>query len=133
MFLLMNFQLFSCAQKVESEKIKNKNTEKDVLEIITGADRTNLYLSKLKRKNIAIVANQTSVLTVLQRAEVAPNVMGSKKVSQHLVDYLHNYNGITVQKVFAPEHGFRGKADAAELIKDGIDKKNRTTYCFFIW
>lgn len=123
MFLLMNFQLFSCAQKVESEKIKNKNTEKDVLEIKTGADRTNLYLSKLKRKNIAIVANQTSVLTVLQRAEVAPNVMGSKKVSQHLVDYLHNYNGITVQKVFAPEHGFRGKADAAELIKDGIDKK----------
>ncbi len=123
MFLLMNFQLFSCAQKVESEKIKNKNTEKDVLEIKTGADRTNLYLSKLKRKNIAIVANQTSVLTVLQRAEIAPNVMGSKKVSQHLVDYLHNYNGIKVQKVFASEHGFRGKADAAELIKDGIDKK----------
>ena len=123
MFLLMNFQLFSCAQKVESEKIKNKNSEKDVLEIKTGADRTNLYLSKLKGKNIAIVANQTSVLTVLQRAEIAPNVMGSKKVSQHLVDYLHNYNGITVQKVFAPEHGFRGKADAAELVKDGIDKK----------
>ncbi len=123
MFLLMNFQLFSCAQKVESEKIKNKNTEKDVLEIKTGADRTNLYISKLKGKNIAIVANQTSVLTVLQRAEVAPNVMGSKKVSQHLVDYLHNYNGIKVQKVFAPEHGFRGKADAAELVKDGIDKK----------
>ena len=123
MFLLMNFQLFSCAQKVESEKTKNKNTEKDVLEIKTGADRTNLYLSKLKGKNIAIVANQTSVLTVLQRAEIAPNVMGSKKVSQHLVDYLHNYNGIKIQKVFAPEHGFRGKADAAELVKDGIDKK----------
>ena len=123
MFLLMNFQLFSCAQKVENEKIKNKNTEKDVLEIKTGAERTNLYLSKLKGKNIAIVANQTSVLTVLQRAEIAPNVMGSKKVSQHLVDYLHNYNGIKIQKVFAPEHGFRGKADAAELVKDGIDKK----------
>jgi len=123
LFLLMNFQLFSCAQKVENEKIKNKNTEKDVLEIKTGAERTNLYLSKLKGKNIAIVANQTSVLTVLQRAEIAPNVMGSKKVSQHLVDYLHNYNGIKVQKVFAPEHGFRGKADAAELVKDGIDKK----------
>ena len=123
LFLLMNFQLFSCAQKVESETIKNKNREKDVLEIKTGAERTNLYLSKLKGKNIAIVANQTSVLTVLQRAEVAPNVMGSKKVSQHLVDYLHNYNGIKVQKVFAPEHGFRGKADAAELVKDGIDKK----------
>nr|WP_298993700.1 DUF1343 domain-containing protein [uncultured Polaribacter sp.] len=123
LFLLMNFQLFSCAQKVESETIKNKNREKDVLEIKTGAERTNLYLSKLKGKNIAIVANQTSVLTVLQRAEVAPNVMGSKKVSQHLVDYLHNYNGIKVQKVFAPEHGFRGKADAAELVKDGFDKK----------
>ena len=49
--------------------------------------------------------------------------MGSKKVTHHLVDYLHNYNGINVKKVFAPEHGFRGKADAGEVVKDGFDTK----------
>ena len=120
LFLLLNFQLISCAQK---PKATTKKAKKTVSVIKTGAEQTNLYLKLLKGKNVAIVANQTSVLSVLQRAEVAPNVMGSKKVTHHLVDYLHTFNGINVQKVFAPEHGFRGKADAAEQIKDGIDNK----------
>ncbi len=46
-----------------------------------------------------------------------------KKVTHHLVDYLHNYNGLNVKKVFAPEHGFRGKADAGDHVEDGIDTK----------
>ncbi|MEO9569588.1 MAG: DUF1343 domain-containing protein [Polaribacter sp.] len=117
---MLNFQLISCAQK---PKIKTKKPEKETLVIKTGAERTNLYLKLLKGKNIAIAANQTSVLSVLQRAEVTPNVMGSKKVTHHLVDYLHNYKDINVKKVFSPEHGFRGKADAAEHINDGVDNK----------
>lgn len=123
LFLMMNFQLISCAKQVQKSKLKVLSSEKNQLEIKTGAERTNLYINLLKDKNVAIVANQTSVLSVLQRAEVAPNVMGSKKVIHHLVDYLHNYKEINVKKVFAPEHGFRGKADAAELIKDGKDTK----------
>ncbi|AUC83911.1 DUF1343 domain-containing protein [Polaribacter sp. ALD11] len=125
LFLLLNFQLISCAQKVkvQDSKSKGQNLEKEKLIIKTGAERTDLYLDLLKGKNVAIVANQTSVLTVLQRTEVAPNVMGSKKIMHHLVDYLHNYNGINIKKVFAPEHGFRGKADAGEVVKDGIDTK----------
>ena len=100
-----------------------KSSQNEALEIKTGAERTDLYVDLLKNKNIGIVANQTSVISILQRAEVKPNVMGSKKVTHHLVDYLHNYNGISVTKVFSPEHGFRGKADAAELVKDGFDTK----------
>ncbi len=123
MFLLMNFQLISCAQKVQNKKIEQKNTAKEIVEIIPAASRFNLYTNLLKDKNIAIVANQTSVVQSLQRAEVAPNVMGSKKIKQHLVDYLNSKKNINVQKVFAPEHGFRGKADAAELVKDGKDAK----------
>ncbi|MFK8059780.1 MAG: exo-beta-N-acetylmuramidase NamZ domain-containing protein [Polaribacter sp.] len=122
LFLLMNFKLISCAKPVQNSELKVKSNKKDTI-LKTGAERTNLYLKFLKGKNVAIVANQTSVLSALQRAEVAPNVMGSKKVTQHLVDYLHNYNGINIRKVFAPEHGFRGKADAAELVKDGVDAK----------
>ncbi|WP_299061425.1 DUF1343 domain-containing protein [uncultured Polaribacter sp.] len=118
--LLLNFNLISCAQKT---KVIQNSEIKTISEIKTGAERTELYLNLLKGKNVAIVANQTSVLNVLQRAEIAPNVMGSKKVTQHLVDFLHNYKDINVKKVFAPEHGFRGKADAAEVIKDGLDTK----------
>lgn len=123
LFLLMNFQLISCAQKLQNNKIAIKKSDEKIQEIITAANRIDLYFSLLQNKNIAIVANQTSVIQKLQRAEAASNVMGSKKVTQHLVDFLNNKKNINIQKVFAPEHGFRGKADAAELVKDGKDSK----------
>ena len=124
LFLMLNFQLICYAQitSIKSTGLKvGSKREQETVKV--GAESTHLYLSLLKGKNVAIVANQTSVLSVIQRAEVAPNVMGSKKVTHHLVDYLHNYNGINVKKVFAPEHGFRGKADAGEVVKDGFDTK----------
>lgn len=123
LFLVFSFQFSSCAQQQKKSTAKEVIKQEEPKTIKTGADRTDQYLPLLKNKNIAIVANQTSVLQVLQRAEVSPNVMGSKQVTHHLVDYLHNYEGINVQKVFAPEHGFRGKADAGEAIADGKDVK----------
>ncbi|CAM1354028.1 exo-beta-N-acetylmuramidase NamZ family protein [Tenacibaculum halocynthiae] len=120
LFLFFCLQFTSCAQQKQKKDSPIKKQD-ETLKI--GADRVNLYLSILKNKNIAIVANQTSTITTLQRAEVSKNVMGSKSVTQHLVDYLHSYSTITVKKVFAPEHGFRGKADAGEVIVDGIDTK----------
>lgn len=115
LFLWMNFQLISFAQKiqVQSGKWKVESFKKEKPTIKVGAERTDLYINFLQGKNIAIVANQTAVLSV------------SKKTTHHLVDYLHNYKGITVKKVFAPEHGFRGKAPAGELVKDGFDKKTK--------
>lgn len=123
LFLVFSFQFSSCAQQQKKSTAKEAIKQEEPKTIKTGADRIDQYLPLLKNKNIAIVANQTSVLQVLQRAEVAPNIMGSKQVTHHLVDYLHNYEGINVQKVFAPEHGFRGKADAGEAIADGKDVK----------
>ena len=77
--------------------------------IYTGADQTQLYLSKLKGKKIAIVANQTSVIY-------------NKNNYTHIIDSLVSLK-IDIHRVFAPEHGFRGEADAGESIADGIDKK----------
>lgn len=99
LFLLISFQLNACSQKPEKKE-----------GIRTGADRTKHYLSKLQGKRIAIVANQTSVIAK------------DNGEHTHLVDSLLALN-IDVKKVFAPEHGFRGKADAGEIIKDGIDTK----------
>jgi uncharacterized protein YbbC (DUF1343 family) len=72
----------------------------------TGADNSENYLSLLKDKKVGVVSNQTGIL--------------SNKI--HLVDFLVS-NAIQVQKIFAPEHGFRGTADAGELIIDGKDTK----------
>lgn len=73
-----------------------------------AADRPELYLKLLKNKNIAVVANQTSLLAD----------------KTHLVDFLVK-NNIKIKEIFAPEHGFRGNADAGEHVKNGIDTKTR--------
>lgn len=63
------------------------------------------YLSDLRNKKVGIVANQTSIVG-----------------KEHLVDTLKKL-GIDIRLVFAPEHGFRGEAEAGEYVADGIDKK----------
>lgn len=74
--------------------------------IKAGADNFETYFPILKNKKVGVVTNQTGIL--------------SNKT--HLVDFLIE-NRINIQKIFAPEHGFRGTADAGELIKDGKDTK----------
>ncbi|WP_298422622.1 DUF1343 domain-containing protein [uncultured Kordia sp.] len=79
-------------------------------EVIVGANRTGMFLPKLQNKRVGIVANQTSV------------IFKSENEYTHLVDSLVALN-VNVQTVFSPEHGFRGKADAGELVKHGKDIK----------
>jgi uncharacterized protein YbbC (DUF1343 family) len=112
LFLALNFQLISCAQKLKS--IEKKTTDTSTV-IKTGAESTHLYLNLLKGKHVALVANQTSII----EKKVAKK---EKRVFTHIVDSLLSLQ-IKIKKVFAPEHGFRGKADAGEIIKDGFDRK----------
>ena len=117
LFLLLNFQLISCAQKTQNKdsKFQIQNSEKEDVSIKTGAERTDLYVELLKGKKVAVVGNQTSIIE-----KRGKNI--EKGDFTHIVDNLISL-GINVQKVFAPEHGFRGEADAAELVKDGKDTK----------
>jgi len=71
--------------------------------IQTGADQMNLYLPLLKGKNVAIFANATSIIG-----------------NTHLVDTLLK-KGIRVVKIFSPEHGFRGEADAGAKVGNQQD------------
>jgi len=71
--------------------------------ITPAAERFSVYKSLLKDKNIALVANQASLVG-----------------DQHLVDFLFSKN-INLVKIFSPEHGFRGNADAGEKVNNGID------------
>lgn len=63
------------------------------------------YLPLLKDKNVGLVVNHTSFIG-----------------EQHLVDTLKSLR-INIVKLFAPEHGFRGKADAGAHISDSMDTK----------
>jgi len=82
----------------------------DEQKLQTGADQTKVYLNNLTQKNVAVVANQTSV------------IKNHKGRYTHLVDSLLTLD-IRVKKVFAPEHGFRGQADAGEKVDDAVDDK----------
>lgn len=75
--------------------------------IITGAERIDQYLPLLQGKRIGMVVNHTSIVGVEQT---------------HLLDTLLKKD-IRIVKVFAPEHGFRGNADAGETVKDGKDQR----------
>lgn len=113
--LICFFCLISCSAKNEDKKttsINKNNTANTVFknEIIVGANSTELYLPLLKGKKVGIIANQTSVIF-------------NKNGYTHLVDSLL-FQNITIKKVFSPEHGFRGKADASETVKDGFDAKS---------
>ncbi len=77
-------------------------------EVLTGSERSELYLDQLQGKRVGIVSNQTSILTHSQNI--------------HVVDFLLS-KGILVKKVFVPEHGFRGTADAGEKVDSSIDSK----------
>jgi len=94
--------LLNCSIAEAQPAIKQLNKGPN---IITGADRMQVYLPLLKGKSVAVFANPTSMVG-----------------NMHLVDTLLR-SGIKVVKIFGPEHGFRGDADAGEHVNDAVDKK----------
>jgi uncharacterized protein YbbC (DUF1343 family) len=74
--------------------------------VITGAARTEAYLPLLRNKRVALLVNQTATIG-----------------QTHLVDSLLKLQ-IRIQKIFSPEHGFRGNADAGEKVGNSVDQRS---------
>ena len=70
-----------------------------------GAERTESYFPLLAGKRVAAVANQSSLIG-----------------SVHLADSLVSA-GIQLVRIFSPEHGFRGTADAGEKVQASVDAR----------
>ncbi|TVQ93047.1 MAG: DUF1343 domain-containing protein [Bacteroidetes bacterium] len=99
-FLILIFVQYSCGST--ERNTGNGNPEKA---IIPGAWQTEKYFPLLEGKAIALVANHSSLVGNI-----------------HLVDTLLSA-GFDLQKVFGPEHGFRGEAADGEHVQSGIDPK----------
>lgn len=117
--------IVSNRKKVSNTLISAKIIKNEIDTVFkTGADDWRTYLPVLKKyKNIGVIANQSSLVNF------NPSINSdleyytkSANQTMHLVDWLLE-NKLPVQKIFAPEHGFRGTADAGELIYDGKDIK----------
>ncbi|NNC69869.1 MAG: DUF1343 domain-containing protein [Flavobacteriaceae bacterium] len=114
--------MISCKSQTSKSISKEDMNDSVKKEVIVGANHTEKYLPLLKDKNIGIVANQTSVL-FKEKKNISSHTQPHQDLGYtHLIDSLLA-NGVQIKKVFAPEHGFRGKADAGEHIKDGKDAK----------
>jgi uncharacterized protein YbbC (DUF1343 family) len=72
---------------------------------LPGAYQMNMYLPQILGKNVALVVNHTSLIN-----------------GTHLADTLLS-RGVAIKKCFAPEHGFRGSADAGAHINNEVDSK----------
>lgn len=83
------------------ERTPQQNRNRD--SILTGADQLDSYLPYLKGKRVAIMANRTTIIG-----------------KTHLVDSLKS-RGVTIAKIFGPEHGFRGNASAGVEVSDEVD------------
>ena len=102
LFLLNGLVSFQ-TDKVERDTSTLRSKDLKSTEIVTGADQTELYFDYLKGKNVAVLANQTTII-------------GKK----HLVDSLL-FRGINIVKAFGPEHGFRGNASNGTRVADEKD------------
>lgn len=71
--------------------------------VITGAERLDQYLPLLEGKRVALLVNQTAVVG-----------------NSHLADTLLKLK-INIVRIFSPEHGFRGNANAGEKVGNSVD------------
>ncbi len=105
--VLLAFTLSTCGNTPQNDSAaldRTTNQENKIDDLKLGIDRTAEYLPLLEGKRIGLVVNHTTLFSN----------------GTHLVDSLLAL-GVNIQTIFAPEHGFRGEADAGATIKDGKD------------
>ncbi|HET9430195.1 MAG TPA: DUF1343 domain-containing protein, partial [Chitinophagaceae bacterium] len=102
-FFLVIFIVTSCGAQTANKKSTVLPVTEDI-NILSGADRPEVYLPMIKGKRVGIFANQTSLAGTV-----------------HLVDALRKA-GVDIRVIFGPEHGFRGTADAGEKIGNYTDQ-----------
>jgi len=96
-FVIVLIIFFSCVTATTNGQVGTGR-------ITPAAERIELYLPQLVAKKVGLIVNQTSTVK-----------------GRHLVDYLSE-GGLNIHKIFTPEHGFRGIADAGEKVESEIDK-----------
>ena len=75
-------------------------------EVRVGAADTLAYMSLLRGRRVAVLANHTAMYSA----------------EEHIVDMLHR-EGIDLVGIFAPEHGFRGAVEAGAKVENDVDTK----------
>lgn len=102
LLLILHFMACVQAQSPQEER-SNPVAVSEEMDVLPAAHLEEEIVEMLAGKLVGMVVNQTS-----------------QSKSTHVVDFLLE-KGVAIQKIFAPEHGFRGSADAGEHVADGKD------------
>lgn len=103
LFIFVATFITACGQPVSVQDAPASEPTPADAPITPAAERIDTYLPLLKNKRVAVFANNTSMVDDV-----------------HLVDTLSRL-GVDIKKIFAPEHGFRGTADAGEKVGNSKD------------
>lgn len=124
--VLVSCKTLATANYSKPTKVALK-TKIKATKFMTGADNLNNHFDLFENKKVGIVTNQTGLVTYDSIYKtVQESGLNKKKLivrTIHLVDYIAEHTPIQLAKIFAPEHGFRGTADAGELVSDSKDIK----------
>ncbi|MEO6037696.1 MAG: DUF1343 domain-containing protein, partial [Saprospiraceae bacterium] len=101
MLTIGNWPLFSQNKVFENQAF----TLPPAAPVVVGAARLDTLLQLVRGKQIGLVVNHSSLVG-----------------QTHLVDTLFG-DGVCITRIFSPEHGFRGSAQAGESIRDGEDAR----------
>jgi len=104
LIFLLTIGWFSACTPSVSQSDQQMPPEPDTVPVV-GAAQIPALLKLLKGKKVGAIVNQSSLVDQV-----------------HLVDTLLAHQ-IALKKIFAPEHGYRGGAEAGEKVEDGIDTK----------
>lgn len=105
LFFCLFFFAFAASAQIKHKRSGHNRGSLNGGALQTGAENFAQYIPLLRGKSVAVFANQTSIVG-----------------KTHLVDTLRKM-GIRIQVIFAPEHGFRGTADAGEKVGNYTDSK----------
>ena len=95
-----------CQCSPKADRSDETGTASPEEQILVGAESLDEYLPLLEGKKVCLLSNQTGILSN----------------GTHLLDTLLSY-GVNVVSILSPEHGFRGNADAGELVSSSVDEK----------
>lgn len=101
---LVTLQLTSCNASIKTKENLPEAPKRYPAFVQTGCENVGTYMHLLSGKRVAVLVNHTSLFSN----------------GTHLVDSFQK-RGINLVTIFAPEHGFRGTADAGAHIQNQID------------
>ena len=108
-FFAIVFFIWAFIMPAQAQSIKTEDEPNlvfvDKEHYVSAAMQIEDYLPLLEGKQVGVVGNQTSIIG-----------------ETHLVDTLLSLD-VDVRKIYTPEHGFRGTADAGAKINSGKDEK----------